>query len=178
MPGKLDLLVLEGMSFYGYHGETEAERTLGNRFYADVEVRMDLSLAGRSDHIADTLDYAHAFALVREVVEQQRYRLIEAVAERVAATLLGEPRVVSVKVRVGKQPPIPGAIDRCWVNTTHAISSARSSAVSDSFRSPRSRRRRSSAGGNTDPVSRSRRAAAEVTATRPAVSVGPTCDIG
>lgn len=115
VPGSSDLLLLEGMSFYGYHGETEAERTLGNRFHVDVEVRLDLSIAGRSDDIADTLDYSHAFALVREVVEQQQYSLLEALADRVAATLLGEPRVASVKVRVGKQPPIPGSIDRFWV---------------------------------------------------------------
>jgi 7,8-dihydroneopterin aldolase/epimerase/oxygenase len=107
--------VLEGMSFYGYHGETEAERTLGNRFHVDVELRMDLSRAGRSDDIADTLDYARTFTLVREVVEDQQYNLIETVAAKVAARMLAEPGVESVKVRVGKQPPIPGSIERCSV---------------------------------------------------------------
>ena len=113
--GELDLLVLEGMSFYGYHGETEAERVLGTHFFVDAEIRIDLSRAGASDHIADTLDYAHAFTLVREVVEGQRYRLIEAVAEHVARCLLAEPRVASVKVKVGKRPPIAGSIERCSV---------------------------------------------------------------
>ena len=103
------------MSFYGYHGDTEAERTLGNRFHVDVEIRMDLSMAGRSDDIADTLDYSHAFALVRTVVEDQQYSLIEAIAARIAESLLAEPGIDSVKVRVGKQPPIAGAIDRCSV---------------------------------------------------------------
>jgi dihydroneopterin aldolase len=115
VPGSTDLLVLEGMSFYGYHGETQAERTLGNRFHVDVEIRIDLSIAGRSDNIADTLDYAHVFELVRAVVEDQQFSLIEALAARVAETLLVERRIDSVKVRVGKQPPIAGAIDRCWV---------------------------------------------------------------
>lgn len=115
MPGEHDLIVLEGMTFYGYHGDTEAERTLGNRFHVDVEIRMDLAAAGQSDNIADTLDYSHAFALVRQIVEDQQYSLIETVAARVAARMLAEPRVESVKVRVGKQPPIPGAIERCSV---------------------------------------------------------------
>jgi dihydroneopterin aldolase len=115
VPGSPDLLVLEGMSFYGYHGETQAERTLGNRFYVDVEIRMDLSIAGRSDDIADTLDYSRAFALVRTIVENQQFSLIEAIAARIAESLLAEPEIDSVKVRVGKQPPIAGAIDRCWV---------------------------------------------------------------
>jgi len=112
VPGTSDLLVLEGMSFYGYHGETQAERTLGNRFYVDVEVRMDLSKAGRSDDIRDTLDYSRAFSLVRVVVEEQQYSLIEAIAAQIAETMLAEPHVDSVKVRVGKQPPIAGAIER------------------------------------------------------------------
>ena len=115
VPTHRDLIVLEGMSFYGYHGETQAERTLGNRFYVDVEVRMDLAPAGKSDAIADTLDYSHAFRLVRAVLEDEQYSLIEAVAERVATVMLAERHVESVKVRVGKQPPIPGAIERCWV---------------------------------------------------------------
>jgi len=115
VPASPDLLLLEGMSFYGYHGETQAERTLGNRFHVDVEIRMDLSVAGRTDAIADTLDYSHAFALVRAVVEEQQYNLIEAIAARIAESLLVESGVGSVKVRVGKQPPIAGAIDRCSV---------------------------------------------------------------
>jgi dihydroneopterin aldolase len=115
VPGSTDLLVLEGMSFYGYHGETEAERTLGNRFHVDVEIRMDLSVAGHTDDIADTFDYARAFDLVRGIVEDRQYSLIETIAARIADTLLAEPRIASVKVRVGKQPPIAGAIERCWV---------------------------------------------------------------
>ena len=68
------------MSFYGYHGETQAERTLGNRFHVDVEIRADLSVAGRTDNIADTLDYAHVFELVRGVVEDQQFALLETLA--------------------------------------------------------------------------------------------------
>jgi 7,8-dihydroneopterin aldolase/epimerase/oxygenase len=115
VPLEHDLLVLEGMSFYGYHGDTEAERTLGNRFHVDVEVRIDLSEAGRSDNLGDTFDYARAFGLIREVVEEQQYNLIETLAAKIAARMLAEPRVESVKVRVGKQPPIPGSIERCSV---------------------------------------------------------------
>ncbi len=103
------------MTFYGHHGETEAERTLGTRFHVDLEIRMDLSIAGRTDAIGDTLDYSRAFALVRAVVEDEQFSLIEAIAARIADIVLAEPRVGSVRVRVGKQPPIAGAIDRCSV---------------------------------------------------------------
>lgn len=115
MSGERDLLVLEGMSFYGHHGETAAEKTLGNVFNVDVELRLDLAPAGRSDHIADTLDYRQAFAVVREIVEGDPCNLLEAVADRLASRLLADPRVESVKVRVGKRPPIAGAIEQCAV---------------------------------------------------------------
>ena len=104
------------MSFYGYHGETEAERTLGNRFHVDVEIRMDLSAAGRRRRhrrYASTTRTPSRWSA--SVVEDQQHSLIEAVADRVAGALLAEPGIESVKVRVGKQPPIAGAIDRCWV---------------------------------------------------------------
>ena len=51
-----DRLLLEGMEFYGYHGDIEAERALGGRYRVDVEVRADLRAAVRSDALEDTLD--------------------------------------------------------------------------------------------------------------------------
>jgi dihydroneopterin aldolase len=81
----------------------------------DVEISVDLSQAGHSDRLEDTLDYVHCFELVRAVVEEAQHRLLEAVAERVAEALLGQPRAQSVRVRVAKQPPIPGGIARVAV---------------------------------------------------------------
>ena len=52
---------------------------------------------------------------MRAIVEDQQYSLIEAIAARIAEALLAEPGIGSVKIRVGKQPPIAGAIDRCSV---------------------------------------------------------------
>jgi len=51
-----DRLLLEGMEFYGYHGDIDAERALGGRYRVDVAVSADLRAAGRSDSLTDTLD--------------------------------------------------------------------------------------------------------------------------
>lgn len=110
-----DRLVLEGMEFFGHHGDLEAERTLGSRIYVDVEVTTDLSGAGRSDRLEDTLDYVRCFEIVRHVVEEGQHRLLETVAERVATALLEQPLAQGVRVRVAKQPPIPGVIARIAV---------------------------------------------------------------
>ena len=113
--GDADRLVLEGMEFFGHHGDLAAERELGSRIYVDVEIALDLSIAGKSDRLEDTLDYVRCFEVVREEVERAQHRLLEAVAERVADALLRQPRAEHVRVRVAKQPPIPGGISRVAV---------------------------------------------------------------
>ena len=99
---------MEGMGFFGRHGVFPAERELGAHFTVDVVLEGDLRAAGRSDRLEDTIDYAHAYALVREVVEGEPCHLLEAVAQRVADRLLALPRVERATVRVHKKPPLPG----------------------------------------------------------------------
>jgi dihydroneopterin aldolase len=107
-----DRLLLEGMEFYGYHGDIEAERNLGGRYAVDVAIEADLVAAGQSDDLADTLDYVRCFQLVREVVENRQYRLLEALAQGIADELLAVPRAAAVNVRVAKQPPVRGGFAR------------------------------------------------------------------
>jgi len=108
-----DRLLLEGMEFFGYHGDIEAERALGGRYRVDVEMFADLRAAGRSDSLDDTVDYVRSFQLVRDLVEKEQYRLLEAMAEAIARILLREyPRVQTVRVRVAKQPPVRGTFAR------------------------------------------------------------------
>jgi len=110
-----DLLILSGMQFFGHHGDIEAERVLGGRLDVDVELRADLSVAAASDRLEDTVDYARCFELVRDVVENRQYNLLEAVAENIAARILEQPGAEGVRVRVAKQPPIRGVVRSCAV---------------------------------------------------------------
>jgi len=101
------------MEFYGYHGDIEAERALGGRYGVDVELIADLRTAGRSDGLADTLDYVRCFQQVREVVENRQFHLLEALAQAIADELFAtHPRVDALRVRVAKQPPLRGGFAR------------------------------------------------------------------
>lgn len=107
----MDKIYLEGMDFYGYHGVLPAEQQIGQRFLVDLTLKTDLRPAGRSDDLNQTVNYAEVYNLVRAVVEQERYALIEALAERIADIVLEKFQVQQVKVRVHKpQAPIPGVI--------------------------------------------------------------------
>lgn len=42
----MDKMVLHRMEYYGYHGVFPEERKLGQRFYIDLELELDLREAG------------------------------------------------------------------------------------------------------------------------------------
>jgi dihydroneopterin aldolase len=108
----LDKIYFNGMSFYGYHGVFEAEAQLGQRFYVDLELSLDLSKAGESDDLNDTVNYADIFKRIQQIVEGERYRLVEALTARIADQLLETFPFFEVKVKVTKpNPPINGHYD-------------------------------------------------------------------
>jgi dihydroneopterin aldolase len=107
-----DRVFLEGMIFYAYHGVNPEENALGQRFIVDVALSRDLRAAGTSDDLAQTTSYSAVYKLVRAEVESGPYRLIETVAERIAARVLdAHPAVEAVVVRIRKPDvPIKGSI--------------------------------------------------------------------
>ena len=98
-----DRILLEGMVFYGNHGVLPAERDLGQRFVVDVELYCNLRPAGLSDDLTKTVDYGEVHRQARDIVEGEPADLIETVAERIAAAILGDHTLVeAVRVRVAK----------------------------------------------------------------------------
>jgi dihydroneopterin aldolase len=106
----VDRVFIDGIQFYGYHGVAEEERRLGQRFLVDVELNADLRPAGTLDDLSAAIDYGEVLRVVLQIGEQEQFRLLEALAERVASALLERFPVVSVRVRAIKPaPPVPGA---------------------------------------------------------------------
>jgi len=104
-----DVIRLVGLTFYGYHGVSAAERETGRQFEIDCELEHDLADAGHSDSIKDTVDYSQAYSLIRETVEGEAYSLLEGLANRLAAQLLDKFAVYRVTLKVRKlHPPLGG----------------------------------------------------------------------
>ncbi len=97
-----DEVFLEGLQFYAYHGVNPEERALGQRFLVDVVLVADLGAAGRGDDLERTLNYSAVYKRVRAIIEGPPRRLIEAVAEEIAAALLAEFPAEAVTVTVRK----------------------------------------------------------------------------
>lgn len=83
-------------------GANEAERHDKQNVIVNLVLWTDLSKGGKSDRIADTLDYSKLRNSVMDTIESSRFFLIEALAERIAEVCLAEPRVQRVQVTVEK----------------------------------------------------------------------------
>lgn len=59
-----DKLILKGLIFYGFHGARPEERTLGQKFFVDVDAWMDLKPAGKSDNLSHTFNYVEIYRSV------------------------------------------------------------------------------------------------------------------
>ena len=99
----MDHITVAGISAIGYHGVFENERLEGQEFICDIELRMDLTAAGRTDDLAKTVNYAEIAEIVVAELTGLSVALIEALAERIAAEILNRFQIApSVKVTVHK----------------------------------------------------------------------------
>ena len=107
----MDRIILEGMKFYGYHGRNVEERVLGQPFEVELEAELDLTAAGVSDDIEDSVSYTDLYRVAKRHLEGQGKNLVEAVADAIASEILDAYPVESVRVRVMKvRPPIKGGV--------------------------------------------------------------------
>lgn len=104
-----DKIFLEDLRFYGHHGVTKDQQSVGAWFSVDVELAMDLAAAAVSDDLRATVDYGLVATRIVEVCTKQRVNLLERLADAIARMLLGELPCHEVRVRVRKlTPPMEG----------------------------------------------------------------------
>jgi len=107
-----DRLKILGMTFHAYHGASELERESGQRFEVDVELLLDLSMAGRTDLMEHTIDVRNVYETVEEVIIEGNFKLIEAMAQRITDVLFDRFSVTEVVVRISKPNVALGGIAR------------------------------------------------------------------
>jgi dihydroneopterin aldolase / 2-amino-4-hydroxy-6-hydroxymethyldihydropteridine diphosphokinase len=102
----------------GTHGALPEEQERAQPFEVDVDLAADVDAARSSDALADTVDYGAVAAVAARVVGEERHRLLERLASRVADEVLAvDPRVSAVTVTVRKlRPPVP--VDLAWAAVT------------------------------------------------------------
>ncbi len=103
-----DVISLQGIQGFGYHGVFEHERKNGQEFFVDIELSADLTRASQTDSLEDTIDYGAVCDVVVTHIVGTPVQLIEKLAADIADDILKQFLLVdSVKVIVHKpQAPV------------------------------------------------------------------------
>jgi dihydroneopterin aldolase len=103
----LDRIELRGLRVFARHGVLDSERRNGQEFVIDAVLWLDTRPAAGSDDLSKTVDYGALANRLFHLAEDPPVRLIETLAERLAADCLSEPLVAEVEITVHKpQAPI------------------------------------------------------------------------
>jgi dihydroneopterin aldolase len=112
-----DLIQLRGLRAVGICGALPEEQARPQPFEVDLDVEADLTVAGASDRLDDTLDYGALAAVVERVITTERFTLLERLAARLAEVVLADPRALAVTVTVRKlRPPVPQHLETSGVS--------------------------------------------------------------
>ncbi len=102
-------ICLHEMSFHAFHGVMPQERRVGGDFLVSLKVGYPISKAMGSDDVADTLNYAELYELVRREMSQPS-SLLEHVVGRIAEAIeKAFPDVTSAEIRISKVNPPMGS---------------------------------------------------------------------
>ncbi len=95
----MDVIRLKGIRSYGYTGALAEEQVLGQWFEVQVVLWLDLSTAGSSDRLMDTLDYGQVVMMVQQLVKTSKFALVERLATAIADTILDQnsPSGISIQ---------------------------------------------------------------------------------
>lgn len=112
----MDLVRIKDLRVETRIGVTPEERSQPQPVLINVDVLTDLTAAGKSDELEETVDYGEVVTLVMEVARGANSKLLEHLAERIAAAIAPLRGVNGVTVEIGKeQPPLDEDVGRVAV---------------------------------------------------------------
>lgn len=105
----MDHVFIEGLEIEALIGIYDWERRIRQTLVFDIEMAFDNRVPAASDAIEDTLNYKAVSRRIVDYVSQSDFGLVETLAERVAAIILDEFGVRSVRLKLSKPGAVRGA---------------------------------------------------------------------
>tara|TARA_B100001113_G_C20910104_1_gene535291 strand:- start:58 stop:435 length:378 start_codon:yes stop_codon:yes gene_type:complete len=103
-----DCIQLRGLRVVCVVGVLPEERERPQPIEIDIDIYTDLSAAGASDDLIDTVDYGAAAEAVTQTCLSSQAQLLEHLAQLIADDLLESTKVSLVDITIKKlRPPIP-----------------------------------------------------------------------
>ena len=120
-----DLILLRGLRAVGVHGVNPEEQARAQPWEVDLDIELDVSRAGLSDALADTIDYGGVCVAVERIIIGERHQLLERLAARIADCVLRNPLADAVTVEIRKvRPPVPVDLATSGVRITRRAARA------------------------------------------------------
>lgn len=99
----MDEIRIRELEVYAYHGVFPEENEKGQPFYVNATLYTDTRKAGQEDELEYSTHYGEVCHLITRVMQENTWKLIETVAEKVAEEiLLTYPLVQKVKLEIRK----------------------------------------------------------------------------
>jgi dihydroneopterin aldolase len=118
-PPPADRVEIRGLRVEARHGVTDAEQAEPQPFEVDLDLHVEMSPASAEDDLGRTADYVAAVDAAVAVLHGAPRRLLETLAEDVAAAVLADPKVLAVTVAVRKlRPPVAVTLGSAGVRVT------------------------------------------------------------
>lgn len=107
----MDIVYIRELEIDTIIGIYDWERQVRQTVSLDLEMAFDISKAGASDSIEDTLDYKAVSKRLISFIEESEFFLIEKMAEQCAQIVLSEFDVPWLRLRLSKPRAVRGAKD-------------------------------------------------------------------
>lgn len=102
-------IILRNVRLHAYHGVLEQERMVGNDYELNLRITCSVEKAIRTDDVADTLNYATVYDVVKDEMNTPSH-LLETVAARICDCLMTRfDDIQSVRLSLVKLNPPMGA---------------------------------------------------------------------
>lgn len=116
----MSVLEVRGVRVMGTHGVLDVERERPQPFEFDLDVAFDMAVAGATDDLIDTVDYAALIDAAAAVIAGPWCALLERLGLLMGAEVLAvDDRIETVDVVIRKlEPPVPYEIASAGVRIT------------------------------------------------------------
>ncbi len=104
-----DHVLIEGLRFDAIVGVRPAERTTPQTLEIDIDMTVDCRPAARSGKLDDAVSYSEVAKRIQAFVIEQKFELLESLAEDCASLVLRYPAVSAVTFTVRKPQALPNA---------------------------------------------------------------------
>lgn len=116
-----DKIIIKGLHCSVRVGVKKEEQEVRRNCEIDLKIYFDLSTAGKSDDLDQTVNYSKIIHLIHDLSGEVTYKLMEAFAYRLFSEIFSHTAAKKISMRVKKMnPPIEGRFEYVGVEMTRS----------------------------------------------------------